>query len=79
MEHTHIYGTHIHTWNIYVYIKGIYWNDLQAAVQLTQQWPGVNRKSKILIASQSHEAVCLSWSFVYVGVPKKKASVPLKK
>jgi hypothetical protein len=24
------------------YIKGIYWNDLQSAVQLTQQWAAMN-------------------------------------
>lgn len=69
MEHTHIYGTHIHTWNIYVYIKGIYWNDLQAAVQLMQQWLAVNRKSKNPVVAQSHKAGCLSWSSIYAGIP----------
>jgi hypothetical protein len=30
-----------------LYIKGIYYNDLQSVVQLTQQWAAVNGKSKI--------------------------------
>jgi hypothetical protein len=29
-----------------VYIKGIYCNDLQAAVQLAQQWAAVDGKAK---------------------------------
>ena len=45
-----------------LYIKGSYWNDLQSAVQLTQQWATVNGKSKDLVVAQSHEAGCFSWS-----------------
>jgi hypothetical protein len=39
-----------------LYIQGIYCNDLQSVVQLTQQWAAGNEKS--------HEASCFSWSSV---------------
>jgi hypothetical protein len=38
-----------------LYIKEIYCNDLQFAVQLTQPWATVNGKSKNLVVAQSHE------------------------
>jgi hypothetical protein len=50
-----------------MYFKGMYCNDLQSAVQLTQQWAAVNGKFKNLVVSQSHEASCLNWSSVEVG------------
>jgi hypothetical protein len=37
---------------IYIY-KGNYWNDLQSAVQLTQQWEAVNGTPKNLVVSDS--------------------------
>lgn len=40
----------------YVYIKGIYWNALQTAVQVIQQWLDVNGKFKNLVAARSCEA-----------------------
>jgi hypothetical protein len=45
----------------------IYWNELQAAVQLTQKWPTVSGKSKNSVVSQSHKVVfplvfCKSWN-----------------
>ena len=33
------------------YIKRIYWNDLQSAVQLTQQWAAMNGKSRDLVVA----------------------------
>lgn len=66
----YVYGTiyyilHIYMYmEIYIYIMGIYWNDLQAAVQLTQQWPGVNGKSKNLAVAQPQQAGYFSWSSV---------------
>lgn len=53
------------SWN--VSIKGIYHNDSQAVVQLTQQWAAVCRKSKNPVVAQSHEAGCFSWASVEVG------------
>ena len=52
------------TYGMFLYIKGIYWNDLQSAVQLTQQWAAVDGKTKNLVVSQSHKARCLSWPSV---------------
>jgi hypothetical protein len=46
-------------------LEGIYCDDLQAAVQLTQQWSAVDGKSKNLVV-QSQEASCFSWSSVEV-------------
>ena len=51
-------------WNVFIYLKGIYCNDLQSAVQLTQQWAAVNGKSQYLAVAQSHQASCFSWSSV---------------
>ena len=48
--------------NIYKHTYRIYWNDLQAAVQLIQQWLTVNGKSKNLVVAQSHKAGYLSWT-----------------
>ena len=48
-------------------IEGIYCDDLQSVVQLTQQWAAVDGKSKNLVVAQSHEASCFSWSSVEVG------------
>ena len=42
----------------------IYQNDLQAAVQLTQQRPVVNGKSKNLVVAQFQEAGYFSWTSV---------------
>ena len=39
-----------------LYIEGIYCDDLQYVVQLTQQWLAVNGNSKNLVVAQSHEA-----------------------
>ena len=50
-----------------LYIKGIYYDDLQSIVQLTQQWTAVDGKSKNLVVAQSHEASCFSWSSVEEG------------
>jgi hypothetical protein len=49
-----------------LYIKGNYLNDLQATVQLTQQWAAVNGGggSRNLVVAQSHEVGCFSWSSV---------------
>ena len=52
---------------MFLYIEGIYCDDLQSVVQLTQQWSAVNGKFKNLVVAQSHEASCLSWSSVEVG------------
>jgi hypothetical protein len=57
---------------MYIYMKGIFWDDLQVAVQLTQQWSAVNEKSKNLVHAQFHEAGCFSWSSVWN--PKEVAS-----
>jgi hypothetical protein len=46
------------------YIEGIYFDDLQSVVQLTQQRSAVNRKPKNLAVAQFHEASCFSWSSV---------------
>jgi hypothetical protein len=43
-----------------LYIEGIYCDDLQSAVQLSQQWSAV-------VVAQSHKASCFSWSSVEVG------------
>lgn len=50
-------------------IKGIYWNDLQEAVQQIQHWLAVNVKFKNL-------ARCLSCFSVCVGIPKKWVPKP---
>lgn len=50
-----------------LYTEGIYRDDLQAAVQLTQPWSAVNGKSKSLVVAQSHEESCFSWSSGDVG------------
>lgn len=50
-------------------MKGIYWNDLQEAVQQIQHWLAVNGKFKNL-------ARCLSWFSVCVGIPKKWVPKP---
>ena len=42
--------------SLYVYMKGIYWNALQTAVQLIQQRLAVNGKFKNLVAAWSREA-----------------------
>jgi hypothetical protein len=55
------------TYGMSLYIEGIYCDDLQSVVQLTQQWAAVNGKSKYLAVAQSHKASCLSWSSVEVG------------
>lgn len=39
-----------------IYKKGIYWDDVQAADQLIQQWLAVNKKSKNPVVLQSHKA-----------------------
>jgi len=49
-------------------IKGNYCNNLQSAVQLTQQWAAVDGKSKDLVVAQSHEAEC------FFGNPKEIGS-----
>jgi hypothetical protein len=49
-----------------LYIEGMYYDDLQSVVQLTQQWVAVNEKSKNAVVVQSREATCFSWSFVVV-------------
>ena len=54
-----------------LYVKGIYWNDLQSAVQPTQQWAAMDGKSKNLVVAHSHEDGCLSWSSVEAGILKK--------
>jgi hypothetical protein len=41
------------TYGMLLYIKGIFCNDLQCVVQLTQQWAAVNGKSKNLVFIQS--------------------------
>ena len=66
--HTHIY-THTE--------RGgkSYWNDLQAAVQLIQQWAAVNGKSKNLVVAQFHEAGGFSWSSVKAGILKKHVPI----
>jgi hypothetical protein len=46
-----------------LYIEGIYYDDLQAVVQLQNT---VNGKSKNLVVAQPHEASCFSWSSVEV-------------
>jgi hypothetical protein len=48
-------------------IEGIYCDDLEFVVQLTQQRSALNRKVKNLVVAQSHEAGCFSWSSVAVG------------
>lgn len=56
-------------WNEY----GIYWKDLQAAVQITEQWPAMSRKSKNLVIAQSHQSryfqlvFCISCNLEEVG------------
>ena len=50
-----------------LFIKGIYCNDLQSIVQLTQQWAVVNEKTKDQVVAQSHVVSCLSWSSVEEG------------
>ena len=50
-----------------LYIKGIYCDDLQSVVQLTQQWIAVVQKFKNLVFAQSHEHSCLSRSSTEVG------------
>jgi hypothetical protein len=47
-------------------MKGIYCNDFQSVVQLTQKWTAVNVKSKKLVIAQSHEGSFLIWSSVEV-------------
>lgn len=42
-------------------IKGIYFNELQSVVQLTQQWAAVDGKSESLVVD---EASCLTWPSV---------------
>jgi hypothetical protein len=49
---------------LFLYIKGIYYNEFQSAVQLPQQLAAVNEKSKNLVVVQSSEAKCISGSFV---------------
>ena len=49
------------TYGQFLYIKWIYWNDLQSAVELSQQWTAMSGKSKNLVVAQSHEASCFSW------------------
>ena len=53
-----------------LHIKGIYCDDLQSAVQLTQQRAAMDGKPKNLVVSQSHEASYFSWSSVEVGSNK---------
>jgi hypothetical protein len=50
-----------------LYIKGIYCDDIESAVQLTQQWAAVDGKSMNLVVSQSHKASCFSCTSVEVG------------
>jgi len=61
----------LHNEALYMYKKGIYWNDLPAAVQLIQQCLIVNRKFKNLVFAQFHKAGCLSWSSTHAGILKK--------
>lgn len=56
---------------MYIYICVIHCNDLQAAVQLIQQWLLESEKSKYLGVAQVYEAVCLSSSSVYARIQKK--------
>jgi hypothetical protein len=49
-----------------LYIEGIYCDDLESVVQLTQQWSAVNGESMNLAVAQSHEASCFIWSSVEV-------------
>jgi hypothetical protein len=44
------------TYGMSLCIKEIYCNDLQSAVQLTQQLTAVNGKSKNIVVAQSHDA-----------------------
>lgn len=48
-------------------IEGTYYDDLQSAVQLPQQWSAVDGKAKNLVVAESHEASRFSWSSVEVG------------
>ena len=48
-----------------LYIKGIYCDDLESAVQLTQQQAAVNGKSKDPVAAQFHRVGALA------GLPSK--------
>jgi hypothetical protein len=50
-------------------IKGVYCDDLQPVVQLTQQWASVNVKSKSWIAAQSHLASGFTLVPVFVPSP----------
>ena len=38
------------------YIEGIYYDDLQSAVPIPQQWSAMNWKAKDLVVAQSHKA-----------------------
>lgn len=44
-------------WNVSLYTKGIYSNDLQSEVQLTQPWAAMDGKSKNLGVAQSRRLV----------------------
>jgi hypothetical protein len=59
-----------------LHIKGIYCDDLQAVVQLTQQWVAVDGTAKNLVVAQSQEASCISRSssveLSYVQTVKKE-------
>jgi hypothetical protein len=46
---------------LYINIMKICWNDLQSAVQLSQQWAAVNGNPKNPVAAKFQEAGCLSW------------------
>lgn len=70
----HVY-IHVYMY-VHIYVcMGIYWNDLQAAVQ---QWLVVNTKFKNPRVVQSHEVGCLSWPSVDAGIPKRYAPRPGK-
>jgi hypothetical protein len=47
------------TYGLSLCIKEIYWNDLQTAVQLIQQWAAVNRKFNNRVFQL---VFCISWN-----------------
>jgi hypothetical protein len=55
-----------------LYVKGNYWDHLQSAVQLTQQWAAVNGKSKSpRVVAQSHKDRCFCCSRKHLWTPKR--------
>jgi hypothetical protein len=58
------------TYGMSLHIEGIYCDDLQSVVQLTQQWAVVDGKSKNLVVAQSHQGSCFRWSSLEVDSNK---------